>query len=509
MKTPKIYSSIPKGFGAELVAVEGCLSRGLSSFQIVGLANKTIDESRERIRAAVRNSGLYFPKDRLTINLAPAGLQKSGNYLDLAIAINILTLTGQLLPSDAADSMFVGELALDGKIRPVRGIINVAECAAKHKIRHLYLPAKNAEQVAFLEPKNLSITPVDSLSELVLTLKGIVQKSITILSPKTTVVKNTQTDTAYAFLDQIIGQASAKRALVIALAGHHNLLLYGPPGTGKSMLASCAPSLLPPPSRQESIEATKLYSLVSDQTAILTERPFRAPHHSCSRAALIGDSSGLPGEISLAHTGVLYLDELPEFRRDLLEALRQPLENRTITVARAKQRVSFPANFMLIATMNPCPCGYYGDNRHECKCTPVQRANYLRRLSGPLLDRIDMTIRMPRVDSSVLVKNTTSGAREHTSAKRQIAAAAKRQFVRQGKLNAALSSFETATSCPRTKEADRVLEDAAKRLALSARSYFKLIKVARTIADLAKSAKIEAAHVLEALQFRDIGPNLE
>ena len=509
MKTPKTYSSIPKGFGAEFVTVEGCLAKGLSSFQIVGLASRTIDESRERIRAAIHNSKLYFPKDKLTINLAPASLQKSGNYLDLAIAVNILALTGQLLASDIANSMFVGELALDGHLRPVKGIINVAECAAKRGIRHLYLPTPNAAQVRFLRLKNLSITPVNTLQELMLTLKGIVQSPTTPNKSEITVVKNTHTDNACAFLDQIIGQEPAKRALTIALAGHHNLLLYGPPGSGKSLLASCAPSLLPPPNRQESIEATKLHSLISDLSSILAERPFRAPHHSASLAALIGDSSGLPGEISLAHTGVLYLDELPEFRRDLLEALRQPLENHTITISRAKQHISFPANFMLIATMNPCPCGYYGDERHECKCNPTQRVNYLRRLSGPLLDRIDMTVRMPHVDSSVLVKNTTISTREHASAKRQIAATAKLQQRRQGKRNGSLSSYETTLFCQQTGEADQILEDAARRLGLSARSYFKLVKVARTIADLDKSSRIEATHVLEALQFRDIGPNLE
>ena len=509
MKTPKTYSSIPKGFDAELVTVEGDISRGLTSFNIVGLANKTIEESRERIRAAIRNSKLHFPSDRLTINLAPAGLQKSGSYLDLAIAVNILALTGQLLASDIAESMFVGELALDGRLRPVRGIINVAECAEKRGFKNLYLPTQNAAQVHFLRPKNLRIIPVSSLGELVLTLKGIIQPSPRKQPSENNVVKNTYTDSAYALLDQIIGQEQAKRALIVALAGRHNLLLFGPPGSGKSMLAACAPRLLPPLTHQEAVEATKLHSLTENLTTILSERPFRAPHHSASRSALVGSGFDSPGEISLAHTGVLYLDELPEFHRDFLEALRQPLESHTISITRAKQRVSFPANFVLIATMNPCPCGYYGDDHHQCKCNPTQRANYIRRLSGPLLDRIDMTVRMPHVDSSVLVKNTTISTREDASAKRQIEAATKRQRARQGKQNGLLSSYETTRYCPLSKEAEHILSEATRIKGLSARSYFKLIKVARTIADLAKSDQIEADHILEALQFRDIGPNLE
>ena len=496
MKTPKTYSAIPNGFTAELVTIEGDITKGLGYFNIVGMPDKTVEESRERIRAAIRNSGMSFPADKVTINLAPAELQKRGSYLDLPIAVNILALTGQLTDADLADSMFVGELALDGKIRPLRGIVNVAELAAKRRFKRLYLPAQNAEQAQLVATKNLRIFPVTSLKELWLMLKGITQPA-----PIKNVVKNTQTDTASVYLDQIIGQETAKRALVIAVAGHHNLLLSGPPGAGKSLIANVAPNLLPPLSKRESIEATKLHSLVEDLTSVITARPFRAPHHSASSTAIIG--SGLPGEISLAHTGVLYLDELPEFRRDLLESLRQPLENKSITITRAKERHRYPADFMLIGTMNPCPCGYRHSNDHACKCTMAQVVNYQHKLSGPLLDRIDMTVRVSKVDNSVLVKNTTFSTHEHASAKRQIRHALNTQFKRQHKYNANLSSYEITQLGQLTPAAQAELESLSRKHSLSARSYFKLMKVSRTIADLAGSAQVLPEHVAEAANFRD------
>jgi len=500
MKTPKTYSAIPDGFNAQLITIEGDLTKGLGFFNIVGMPDKTVEESRERIRAAIRNSGFAFPSDKITINLAPAEFQKRGSYLDLPIAANILALTGQLCGQDLHDSMFVGELALDGQIRPVRGIINIAELATKRRFKRLFLPAQNATQAQLVTTKNLHIFPVTSLKELWLMLKGIAQPNLI-----QNVVKNTQTDSANVYLDQIIGQESAKRALTIAVAGHHNLLLYGPPGAGKSMLASVAPNLLPPLNLRESIEATKIHSLVSNLTDIISVRPFRSPHHSASSTAIIGN--GLPGEISLAHTGVLYLDELPEFRRDLLEALRQPLENKSITITRAKQRQSYPADFMLIATMNPCPCGYYGSKDHECKCTLSQVLNYRRKLSGPLLDRIDMVIEVEKVDNSVLVKNTTFSTRQHASAKKQIAATLNTQFKRQQKYNANLSSYETIQQCQLTPDAQDFLAESSRHFNLSARAYFKTLKVARTIADLDHSERVLKAHIAEALNFR--GANLE
>ena len=496
MKTPKTYSAIPNGFGAELVTVEGDITKGLGYFNIVGMPDKTVEESRERIRAAIRNSEMAFPTDKVTINLAPAELQKRGSYLDLPIAVNILALTGQLSAADLADSMFVGELALDGKIRPLRGIINVAELAAKRRFKRLYLPAQNAAQANLVATKNLHIFPVTSLKELWLMLKEIAQPQ-----PVKNVVKNTQTDSATAYLDQIVGQEIAKRALVIAVAGHHNLLLSGPPGAGKSLLASVAPNLLPPLSHKESIEATKLHSLVEDLTGVIRDRPFRAPHHSASLTAIIGN--GLPGEISLAHTGVLYLDELPEFRRDLLESLRQPLENKRITISRAKGHQSYPADFMLIATMNPCPCGYYGSKDHECQCSISQIHNYRHKLSGPLLDRIDMTVKVDKVANSVLVKNTTSSTHQHASAKQQIVRALNTQFKRQHKYNANLRSCEIIQRCQLTPAAQSRLEELSRKLELSARSYFKLIKVAQTIADLAEATQIQPEHVAEAARYRD------
>lgn len=466
---------------------------------IVGMANKTIDESRERIRSAIRNSGFYYPnKDKITINLAPAGLPKTGSHLDLAIAVAILALFQQLPIESTTNTLFIGELALDGKIRPIRGILNAVECAANNHFKRIYIPADNANQAALFKTKTLEIIPISTLGEL---WRICMSQQDPEPLPKN-VVKNTETDSNGPFLDQIIGQTQAKRALIIAVAGHHNILLHGPPGAGKSMLAGTIPNLLPPPTDQEIFELTKLHSLVSDLTDPYTARPFRAPHHSASRTALIGGADDLPGEITLAHLGVLYLDEFPEFHRDFLEALRQPMENHYISLSHAHQKIRYPSDFMLVATMNPCPCGYLGSNEQICTCTPGALANYRRKLSGPLLDRIDMQIKVPRQNTSVLVKNTTTSTLEHKTAKSNIQAALNTQFNRCGKFNATLSSAETIHYCPLDSESRLFLDVSAKHLNLSARSYFKTLKVARTIADLDSSEKIAKHHIAEALQYR-------
>lgn len=499
MTISKTFSAIPFGFTATPVTIECDSTRGLSMLNIVGMGNKTIEESRERIRSAIRNAGFSYPTERkITVNLAPAGLPKTGSYLDLAIAVAILTHFQQLPRQALADTLFVGELALDGKIRPIRGILNIIKEAERHHFKRLVIPSANSYQASLISPTNAKIIPIDSLHQ----FWRIAMDLEPIPTLPKHVVKNTEKDTNAPLFDQIVGQTQAKRALTIAVAGRHNIILSGPPGTGKSLLASTIPNLLPPPNRAEIAELTQISSLHTDNAEPCTHRPFRAPHHSASRTALIGGADGLPGEIALAHLGVLYLDELPEFRRDLLEALRQPLENRRVTLSLARHKISYPADFMLVATMNPCPCGYLGSDDHICTCNPGTIMNYRRKLSGPLLDRIDLQIKVPRVDTSVLVKNTTIGTVEHETAKSLVQKATNTQFNRCGKYNSSLSSAETVKYCPLDAGTRAFLDSAAKQLSLSARSYFKILKVARTIADLEGSENIAKNHLAEALQFR-------
>jgi magnesium chelatase family protein len=497
MTTSKTISALPNGFTATPVIIECSSSNGLSAFTIVGMANKTIEESRERIRFALKNSGFRFPSEHLVINLAPASLQKTGSYLDLAIAVAILAHSGQLSAQNLQSTAFVGELALDGKIRPVRGILNIVERLAKRRIKRLIIPAENLSQAQLIESKT-KLVPISNLRE----LWQYLEQNLEPPKHKQNVVNYTETD-ELPTLDHIVGQYQAKRAITVAVAGRHNLLMSGPPGTGKTMLASTIPNLLPAPTTEEIIAITKLYSLIGNTHTICNTRPFRAPHHSASRAALLGGTNGLPGEIALAHKGVLYLDELPEFNRDFLEALRQPIEQKKITVARANQTVTYPADFMLVATMNPCPCGNYGSEDEECHCNPIELHNYQRKLSGPLLDRIDIRITVPKQDTSVLVKSTTISTHQHASAKMQIETALNKQFKRQHKCNAELSSYETVQICQLDDEAKQTLEDITAKRKLSARSYFKLIKLAQTIADLEDASIINAKHVSEASQLHE------
>lgn len=496
--TIKILSAIPTGYTASPVIIECDRNKGLPRFDIVGLPSRTINESRERIRFALKNSGFIFPKDHLVINLAPASLQKTGNHLDLPIALSILALSSQVPLEALRQTIFVGELALNGALRPVSGILSIVEYAKHQRLKQLIVPAQNYHQALLLAPDNINIIPTSSLHEL---WQILINNQKPIYPPKH-VVKNTNTGNELPKLDQIIGQEQAKRAIVVAMAGRHNILLFGPPGAGKSLIAKVANNLQTPLRHDESISTTKIYSLSNSPTEIIAKRPFRAPHHSISRSTMIGNSIAAPGEISLSHNGILFLDELPEFRRDILEALRQPLEDKMISIGNIKHRAQYPANFMLIATMNPCPCGYLGSNTRDCRCTMAQIKNYHHRISGPLLDRIDLQIKVNPVNSSVLLKNTTISNHEHETAKSQIRDALNTQFERSGKPNSDLSSVETIRYCQLAPDIKLFYDNAASKLNLSARAYFKTLKLSRTIADIEKSHSITIDHLSEALQYR-------
>ncbi|MBI2036440.1 YifB family Mg chelatase-like AAA ATPase [Candidatus Microgenomates bacterium] len=505
----KVNSSAILGLDAVPIEVEvDIAAQGLPSFTIVGLPDKAVEESRERVRAAVKNSGADFPAKRIIVNLAPADLPKEGPSYDLPIALGILIASEQL-STDISDSLFLGELSLDGSLRHTIGVLPQVMLAARLGYQKIFLPQVNAKEAAII--KGVTVYPLASLLSLFKHLNGT--ESIT-PNPLIKVAPLFHDDTLYEFdLSDIKGQEQAKRALEIAAAGAHNLFMKGPPGAGKTMLARTLPSILPRLTFEEALDVTKIYSIAGllGNESIIKKRPFRNPHHTTSYIGLIGGGAmPKPGEISLAHRGTLFMDELPEFPRHVLESMRQPMEDGFVTVSRARGRITFPSKFMLIAASNPCPCGYFGDPSHECRCSIFQITRYQKRISGPILDRIDMHIDVPAVKVEKLAAESKKPEVESSkTVRKRVQKARDRQLYRFKKLSITSNSEMTTRLvkefCRLDSACFELLRMAVSRMNLSARAYHRIIKTARTIADLEAVSVISPAHIAEALQYRPKG----
>lgn len=503
MAMAKVFSSTFQGLDCKIIEVEADVSQGMPAFNIVGLGDASVHESRERVRSSIRNSGLEFPPNRKTINLAPAEIRKQGSVLDLPIAVSILLATSQIPEDKLKNSLVIGELSLKGDIKAVHGALPIAHCAKQSGFKKIYLPKANAAEAGFID--GLEIYPLESLKELVSFCLNKCEIQPHPVTKITSPPKNQPT----AFTN-IFGLEKAKRALVIAAAGGHNLLLTGSPGSGKTVLCRAFRSLQTKMTKSEILETTKIFSiagLLDEKTPIITERPFREVHHTASLASVIGGgSSPRPGEISLSHNGTVFFDEIAEFPRQILEALRQPLEDRYIHINRAHRSLRFPSNFTLLATMNPCPCGYYEDKKIPCSCTISQIENYQKKLSGPLLDRFDLFL---RVHKSPIKNFLTTGSSSSVPSQhylKQIESARQLQVKRfRGSTisqNANMSTRQIRDFCCLDDKSQQILNQAVSALNLSNRGYFKTLKLARTISDLDQSEQISVTHLAEALQYR-------
>ncbi|MBX3014445.1 MAG: YifB family Mg chelatase-like AAA ATPase [Caldilineaceae bacterium] len=501
----KVHSCAVVGLDAEPIDIEVDIATGLERITLVGLPDTAVRESGERVRAAITNSGFFFPQHRLTINLAPADLRKEGPAYDLPIAIGILAATRQLL-ADLDDALILGELSLDGSVRHVNGVLPMASMAKTAGYRRLFVPASDAPEAALVE--GLAVYPVPSLAALLQHCHG---KAAIAPFVNTLHFDENNAPSFPIYFEDIKGQESVKRALEIACAGAHNCLMKGPPGAGKTLLARALPSILPRLSLSEALDITRIYSVADalpEGQPLMRNRPFRAPHHTISHAGLVGGGRfPRPGEISLAHRGVLFLDELPEFGSRNLETLRQPLEDRIVTISRASGSLTFPASFVLIAALNPCPCGYFGDDRQECTCSMSMVQRYQKRISGPLMDRIDIHLEVKRVPFQKLADlatgETSAVIRQRVEAARQLQAA---RFAPLNKppvlVNGDMGPAEVQLFCPLDETGKQLMRAAVQQMNLSARAYHRVLKLARTIADLAGEQEILPSHLAEALQYR-------